>query len=242
MIKRNELKNTLDNPKAKYFGIVNDALSLLTIISILAIVLETVPALSEYGPIFLGLEWFVVVFFALEYIARLYSAKSPLGYAFSFYGLIDLVAILPTILGLGNFSFLKSARIIRIIRFLRLIRISKMAKLEMENMEDTLGSFGITIAIYGAAVVSAMLAIGVLLHVILPGGEYWSVPGGMFWAFSVFLGGLSVEVPPGAIGVSLFVAAKFLGMALFGLLVGVAGKIFNEILLGNTKKYKKKGK
>ena len=54
----------------------------------------------------------------------------------------------------------------------------------------------------------------------------------MFWALSVFLGGLPVVVPEGMLGTTLFVVAKFSGMALFGLLVGVVGKIFNQWILG----------
>lgn len=240
MIKRTTIRNILDNPKVKYFGVVNDFLSLLTIVSILAIVLETVPTLSGYQQWFLLVEYVAVAFFLLEYLARIWSAKNPLGYAFSFFGVVDLVAILPTLIGLGNFSFLKSARVIRIIRFLRLIRISKLAKAEIENIEETIGAFGFTIAVYATAVIAVMLLLGVALHVLLPGGEYWSVPSGMFWAFAVFLGGLPAAIPPGKIGLAIYVTAKFLGMALFGLLIGVTGKIFNEILLGKVKKEEKR--
>ena len=235
MFSKNSIRQTLDNPRAKYFGVINDFLSFLTIVSILTIVIETVPELSRFHLWFLVVEWVAVIFFALEYIARLWSSKQPLGYAFSFFGIVDLVAILPTLLGLGNFSFLKSARVIRIVRFLRLIRISKLAKAEMDSIEETLGAFGFTIAIYAAAVVSVLLLLGVVLHVMLPGGEYWSVPGGMFWAFTVFLGGFPTVIPPGMAGLVLYILAKFLGMALFGLLIGVTGKIFNEILLGKVK-------
>lgn len=240
MFSKNSIRQTLDNPRAKYFSLVNDFLSLLTIVSILTIVIETVPELSRFHLWFLVIEWVAVVFFSLEYVARLWSSKQPLGYAFSFFGVVDLVAILPTLLGLGNFSFLKSARVIRIIRFLRLIRISKLAKAEMESIEETLGAFGFTISIYAAAVISVLLLLGVILHVLLPGGEYWSVPGGMFWAFTVFLGGFPTVIPPGMTGLILYILAKFLGMALFGLLIGVTGKIFNEILLGKAKKVEKK--
>lgn len=236
MFNRATVRNILDNPRTKYFGVVNDFLSLLTIVSILAIVLETVPEFSHYNNWFFVIEWTAVLFFGLEYLARVWSSKNPLAYIFSFFGVVDLVAILPTIIGLGNLSFLKSARIIRIIRFLRLVRISKLAKAEIGNIEHTLGVFGFTIAMYGLAVVFVMLLLGVALHTLLPGGEYWSVPGGMFWAFLVFLGDMPVVIPPGVLGMALFIVAKFLGMALFGLLIGVTGKIFNEILLGQAKR------
>ena len=120
--------------------------------------------------------------------------------------------------------------------------LSKLAKAEIGSIEDTLGVFGTTIAVYAVTVVFVMLILGAALHLLLPGGEYWSVPGGMLWAFLVFLGDTPVEIPPGVAGMMLFILAKFMGLALFGLLVGVTGKIFNEILLGNTKKVEKKGR
>ncbi len=230
------VRKIFDDPKDKYFSLVNDVLSSATIVSILVIVLETVSSLSVYNVVFLVVEWLAVALFSLEYIGRLWSAKKPSIYAFSFFGVIDLVAILPSFFGLGNLSFLKSARIVRIIRFLRLARLSKLSRVDMKDAEETMGIFGFNIALYTVTLVFVMLVLGVALHLISEDTTiYSSIPAGMFWAFSVFLGGLPAAVPAGNAGLWLFVITKFCGMALFGLLVGVVGQLFNQWILGKKK-------
>lgn len=223
----------LENPQSKYFSIVNDILAFATIVSIFAIVLETVPSLHEYSSLFLIIEWGTVGLFTLEYALRLWSTKNWRKYAYSFFGTIDLVAILPTFLGLGNLTFLKSARIVRIIRFLRLVRLTKLSRYGTKDIEETVGMFGLNILLYAAVLLFVTLAFGVALHIFETNdGQYWSIPAGMYWTFSVFLGGLPAPIPPSTSGTVIFILAKFSGMALFGLLVGVVGKLFNQWILG----------
>jgi voltage-gated potassium channel len=232
-LSKQNVRKIFDDPSTKYFSLVNDVLSLATIVSILAIVLETVPSFDRYETIFLITEWVAVILFSLEYVFRLWSSKKLSNYALSPYGVIDLVAILPTLFGLGNLSFLKSARIVRIIRFLRLARLTKLSRIDTKDAEETIGVFGFNIALYAVTLVLVMLVLGVALHLFISEeGQYWSIPAGMYWAFSVFLGGLPAPVPEGSVGTMLFILAKFCGMALFGLLVGVVGKIFNQWILG----------
>ncbi len=227
------LQQTLDNPQAHYFSFINDVLATATVVSILAIVLETVPSLAHYHPWFLVAEWATVALFSIEYVARIYVAKPKREYALSFFGIVDLVAILPTFIGLGNFTFLKSARIVRIMRFLRMIRLAKMSRVKAKDVEETMGVFGFNIAIYTVALLFVLMIIGTLLHVFIGTTEdSWSIPRGMYWAFSVFLGGLPAPIPEGEWGTAIFILTKFCGMALFGLLIGVVGKVFNQMVLG----------
>ncbi len=227
---------TFENPRSKYFSIVNDLFALATIVSIFAITLETVTSLQAYHSIFLIIEWSTVTLFSIEYALRLWATKRKSEYALSFFGIVDLVAIVPTFIGIGNLTFLKSSRIVRIIRFLRLVRLAKLSRLHVKGAEDTLGIFSFNIVLYASTLILVTLIFGVLLHVFFsPDGQYWSIPGGMFWTFSVFLGGLPAPIPPGVAGTVIFIVAKFSGMALFGLLVGVVGKIFNNLILGKGK-------
>jgi voltage-gated potassium channel len=230
--KRNVLR-TFENPNAKYFSIVNDTLALATIVSIFAIILETVPSLFAYHKAFITIEWVTVILFSTEYLVRLWATPRKRDYALSTFGIIDLTAILPTFIGIGNLTFLKSARVVRIIRFLRLVRLSKLSHIQTENAEETLGIFGFNILLYAITLTFVLLILGVSLHVFIDGeGHYWSIPAGMYWSFSVFLGGLPAPIPPGTAGTIIFIIAKFSGMALFGLLVGVISKIFNGWILG----------
>jgi len=222
-----------EDPNSTYFSLVNDVLAIATIVSILVIVIETIPEFSRYQNTFLFIEWFTVALFSLEYVVRFWIAKPKLKYTLSFYGIVDLVAILPTFIGMGNFTFLKSARVVRIIRFLRIVRLSKLSRIKVKDAEETIGILGFNIAIYTFSLLFIMLFLGVLLHVFVSvPTQYWSIPQGMYWAFSVFLGGLPAPIPPGSAGTVIFIVAKFCGMALFGLLVGIVGKLFNDWLLG----------
>ncbi len=222
-----------EDPRTPYFAVVNDILAFATIASIFAIILETVPSLSSYESTFFLIEWVTVSLFALEYLLRLWASKHRHHYAFSFFGAVDLIAILPTLLGLGNLTYFKSARVVRIIRFLRIIRLSRISRLHIKNAEETLGVYGFNILLYAAVLSCVALAFGVTLHMLDTGdGRYWSIPEGMLWTLTVFLGGLPTPIPPGAFGITIFVFAKFCGLALFGLLVGVVGKLFNEWVLG----------
>ncbi len=236
-LSKHTVLSIFEDSHSPYFAVVNDVLAGATIISIFAIILESVPSLVSYNSIFLYIEWFTVTLFLIEYTLRLWASKSSTKYAFSFFGAVDLIAILPTIFGLGNLTFLKSARVIRIIRFLRIIRLSRISHIHIKNAEETLGIFGFTILLYAATLVTATLIFGVVLHTLdIENGRYWSIPSGMLWALSVFLGGLPVAIPPGAFGTTIFILAKFCGMALLGLLIGVVGKLFNEWVLGRGKK------
>ncbi len=95
--------------------------------------------------------------------------------------------------------------------------------------------FGLNVLLYASTLLLAFLAFGVALHLLVSDndtGVYWSIPAGMYWTFSLFLGGLPAPIPPGTTGTVLFILAKFTGMALFGLLIGVVGKMFNQLILG----------
>lgn len=233
---RNTLSNVLVNHKTRAYHIANDVLGALTILSIVSIILETVPSLHQYNVYFKIIEWTALAFFTAEYAARIYIARPARSYIFSFFGLVDLIAILPSYLGLGNLSFLKSARTLRILRLLRMVRLAKISRIDGKDAEETVGIFGFNILIYALTLTFAMLIIGSLLYTIEdPSAHILSIPAGMFWTFKLFLGGLPLEVPSSQSGLTVYILAKFTGMALFGLLVGIVGKIFNKVALGSGK-------
>jgi len=86
-------KSAFFRPKTKVYFWVNDILALLTIVSILTVVLETVESLSAYKTLFLIVEWIAVIIFSAEYIGRLMVTKPKSEYVFSFFGVIDLLAL-----------------------------------------------------------------------------------------------------------------------------------------------------
>lgn len=113
-----------ETPLGKWFDIV---LMFLIVVSVLVVAIETLPNLSvKTKEVLLVIEWILTIFFTLEYILRLYCVYRPMKYATSFYGIVDLLSIIPTYLSfiLANSH---SLMIIRALRLLRVFRIFKLA-------------------------------------------------------------------------------------------------------------------
>ena len=110
------------------FGLYFDYfIQVLILLSIASFSVETIPDLDSKTIYFLEkFELVCIVVFTLEYLIRFYIAKSKTGFAFSFYGLIDLLAILPFYLALG--FDLRSARILRFLRLFRIIKLIRYNK------------------------------------------------------------------------------------------------------------------
>jgi len=178
---------------------------------------------------FFVVEWVSVTLFSIEYFARAWATKPTRKYIFSFFGIIDLVSILPSFLGVGNFTFLKSARALRIIRLLRLLRSTSV---QSHKKDEDYNPVAFNVLIYFAALVFALLTFGTLMFIFEPSETFTSIPAGMWWAFKVFLGGIAVSVPVTEIGEVFYVLTRFTGMLLLGLLLGVVGNIF-RLVLGN---------
>jgi voltage-gated potassium channel len=219
-------------PTTKTFHVVQDFLALLTIVSIVALVLETVPALSGYSQTFLIVEWVVVSVFTLEYISRLYVTKPGYKYSLSFFGIIDLVSILPTFLGLGNFTFLKSARALRIIRLLRMLRLAKITRSNV-IAEENLSILSLNVLIYFVTLLFALMVTGTAMYLVEPtAAAFASIPAGMWWSLKVFMAGIPVTEPTTQLGELFFVLTRFIGLLLLGLLIGVVGNVFRAVLGG----------
>lgn len=213
----------------------NDFFASLTILSIISLVLETVPRFAEYAPLFTTVEWVAVGFFTIEYVGRLWASAPHHKYAFSFFGVIDMVAILPTFFGLGNFTFLKSARALRIIRMLRMLRLAKVSRSGRATDEST-SVLSLNIIIYFSVLLFALLIMGSLMYLVEPTTpSFESIPAGMWWSLKVFLGSVVVTEPVTFIGELLYVLTRFVGLLLLGLLVGVVGNVFRTLLMGGAK-------
>ncbi len=218
--------------KGKTSHYVNDFFALLTIISIVAVVLETVPSLEQHSQTFLIIEWVAVLLFTVEYIGRTVASKPAWKYPTSFFGYIDLVAILPTFLGLGNFTFLKSARALRIIRLLRMLRLAKVTRSNVTD-ENSMSVLSLNVLIYFVTLTFALLVTGTAMYLVEPTtAAFVSIPAGMWWSLKVFMAGIPVVEPVTALGEFFFVLTRFVGLLLLGLLIGVVGNVFRVVLMG----------
>ncbi|MFZ2886457.1 MAG: ion transporter [Minisyncoccia bacterium] len=230
------LKAAFQNPQSTEFAFVNNGLALATIISIVTLVLETVHSLSAYVPLFHTIEYTTVGLFTMEYMARVAMAPSKWRYIFSFFGLVDLLSIIPSYLALGNATFLKAARTLRILRFLRMLRLVKLARFEKlhRKTKNKTSLYALNIEIYAVALISVLLILGVGIYVFEAGHRYASdIPSAMFWVFKVILGGIPIEQPTTTVGLAILIATRFASLVLFGLLVGIIGTMARKALTGS---------
>ncbi|HEU0153217.1 MAG TPA: ion transporter [Arenimonas sp.] len=163
-----------------------DLLLIVAIIaSVIVVVLDSVAGLhARFGPWFYALEWGFTLLFTAEYAARLAVVKHPLRYARSFYGVIDLLSILPTYLSL----VLPGSQALLVVRILRILRIFRVLKL-MEYTEaggmlvGALYRSRRKITVFLLAVLTLVVIFGAAMHVIEgPENGFTSIPLSMYWA------------------------------------------------------------
>jgi len=125
---KNELYEIVFEADTKLGKVFDIILLILILLSILFVSLESVNSIADkYGEILFYLEWGITVFFTLEYILRIYIVRHKFSYILSYYGLIDLLSILPTYIGIFS-SGAQGLVVIRALRLLRIFRILKLSR------------------------------------------------------------------------------------------------------------------
>jgi len=172
-----------DTPMGKFFDIM---LLVFIMLSVFIVMLDSVPAYNiKLHNWFYGLEWFFTIAFTLEYALRVFTAKNPLkNYIFTFYGIIDLLAILPTYLSL---IFLGSQylMVIRILRMIRIFRILKLGRFigATELLKKSFLASRHKIVVFLELVLTIVLIMGSLMYLIEgPESGFTSIPRGIYWA------------------------------------------------------------
>jgi len=167
-------------------GKVFDVLLLISIVlSLMAVILDSVDRIhSAYGDLLIRMEWGFTVLFSIEYVLRVICVKRPSQYVRSFYGIVDLLAVLPTYLVFfvgGTQSFL----VIRSIRLLRMFRIFKLARYssEAEILVQAIRASRRKIVLFIGAGMTIVVIMGSAMHLIEgPQNGFEDIPSSMYWA------------------------------------------------------------
>jgi len=227
---------------------VNDVLSVIILISVGFIIAESVePFGIKHRDFFHIAEWVVVAIFSAEYLIYIYLAKSKTKYIFSLLGIIDLLAILPTYLGVflpafGGVSSLRALRVLRVIRLLRLFRILKLLRYSHDlrgGKKSVLdGVRFANIEIYFFALFSLVVVTGTLMYLAegrVPGTEFVNIPAGMWWAIvTLTTVGYGDMVPATVLGKIIAGFTMVAGLSMFALLISVMGKVLQNVLFGGS--------
>lgn len=171
-----------DTPAGRAFDL---ALLVVILLSIVAVLLESVVAVrSEHGRLLRVIEWTITILFTAEYVLRLWLVRHPVHYAWSFFGVVDLLSILPTYVSVlvpGAQSFL----VIRALRLLRVFRILKLAHFlgEANLLGRAMRASSRKITVFLVTVITLVLIIGAIMYLVEgPESGFTSIPTSMYWA------------------------------------------------------------
>ena len=160
-------------------------LLVLILCSVITVSLESV---VEYRrllrPFFVAAEWTFTIIFTIEYLLRVYSARRPFGYIFSFFGIVDLLSIIPTYLSLliVGAQYLLVVRVLRLLRAARIFKLTKFVN-EGQVLSKALRASLAKIAVFLGVVLMMVVVIGSLMYVIEGAASgFTSIPTGVYWA------------------------------------------------------------
>lgn len=171
-----------DTKAGKRFDIV---LLWLILASVLTVILESIPQLEQdFASGFFILELFFTGSFTIEYLLRIWVSPKPKNYIFSFWGIVDLLAILPTylIFILPNIHFLVAIRSLRLLRVFRIIKLVRFIK-EANTLKKALASSIYKTSTFLFTILAIVVIMGTIMYVV-EGAEngFTSIPQSIYWA------------------------------------------------------------
>lgn len=211
-----------DTPGGKAF---DGVLLLVIVASVLLVMLESVDGIREqHGAALVAAEWIVTGLFAVEYVLRLLTAEHPRRYARSFFGVIDLMAILPSLVSL----LLPGARSLLVVRSLRLLRIFRVFKMsqwlfEANYLVDAVRSSSRKIGIFLATVLLLNVIVGSAMYVIEgPAHGFDDMFVGVYWSIvTMSTVGFGEFAPATGLGRTLAAGLMILGYSVIAVPTGI---------------------
>ncbi|MGM0543689.1 MAG: ion transporter [Pseudomonadota bacterium] len=211
-----------DTPGAKAFDI---ALIIAIVLSVAVILLDSVESYAQrFGTLFYVLEWIFTILFSVELVLRLYCLERPTLYLKSFYGIVDLIAILPTWLvllipGAHGLVIVRILRVLRIFRIMRLMEFVGEARLLIDALKRSLRQ----ILLFFFSIFMVVTLFAALMYVIeSPEAGFTSIPMSIYWAIvSMTTVGYGDIVPATSLGKSITVVLMLLGYSIIAVPTGV---------------------
>jgi voltage-gated potassium channel len=211
-----------DTPAGRLFDL---ALITCILLSVLAVMLDSIASIQQaYGAWLIAAEWLFTILFTIEYVLRLLCISRPLSYATSFFGIIDLLSILPTYLSILT----PGARYLLVVRILRVLRIFRILKLapyisESDVLVRSLKASRRKIAIFLYTVLTLVVIIGSVMYLV-EGAEngFTSIPISIYWTIvTLTTVGYGDIAPNTTLGQVLASAVMILGYSIIAVPTGI---------------------
>ena len=211
-----------DTKAGKQFDV---ALLWFILFSILIAIIDSVPSINKtIGTELYVTEWFFTLLFSVEYITRIAISKRPTRYIFSFWGIIDLLAILPTYLSLLTYGY-HYLLVVRIFRLLRVFRILRLARFNKEaiTLLRALKASSYKIGIFLFAVLTIVILLGTIMYVVEGGNNgFTSIPQSIYWAIiTITTVGYGDIVPHTIVGKFIASLSMIIGYAIIAVPTGI---------------------
>lgn len=217
-----------ETPAGRAFDL---ALIFFILLSVVLVMIDSVPGIhDDIGDWLFAGEWLITILFTLEYLLRLSVARRPGRYAWSFYGIVDLLSILPSYLGIffPGMHFLTTVRILRILRIFRILKLVQFLG-EGNNLWLALKRSRHKIIVFLTTVMTVVVVVGSLMYLI-EGAEsgFTSIPQSIYWAIvtmtTVGYGDIAPITPLGRI------VASMLMITGYGIIAVPTGIVTSEMM------------
>jgi voltage-gated potassium channel len=212
---------------------VFDRILILTIIaSVLVVIIDSIrPAHTLYL-----LEWAFTILFTVEYLVRVWVAKRPLSYVFSFYGVVDLISFIPTYLSV-IVPGAQSLIVIRVFRLLRLFRVFKLVRLTLESdyLARAVRASLPKVFVFLLTIFFVTVFVGAMMTVVEPDNPGFStIPAGIYWAIvTIATVGYGDIVPLTALGKMI---ASILIITGYGIIAVPTGLVTAELITAERRR------
>ena len=226
-----------DSGWAKWFDV---GLLLAILASVSVVMIDSVADFNDnYGPLLGLIEWVFTLIFTIEYVLRLWAVRRPRAYAFSFFGIIDLLSVIPAYISL----FLPGSQFLAVIRVLRILRIFRILKLtryvgEAGVLGAALRASRYKVSVFLVSVLSIVVVVGSVMYIIEgPVAGFTSIPVSVYWAIvTLTTVGYGDVVPLTPIGQALASIIMIMGYGIIAVPTGiVTAELTSQVSMsGNT--------
>ena len=219
-----------NDPPSRMFDLI---LLWAILISVIVVMLDSVPSLSEKYHKFLFIsEWLVTILFTIEYFLRIWVTRKPFNYIFSFYGIIDLLAVLPAYISLllAGSQYLLVIRILRLLRIFRILKLVSFVK-EARVLIDAIKESRQKLIVFLGFLISLVVIIGTVMYMIEgPENGFTSIPLSIYWAIvTMTTVGYGDLAPQTVLGQSLASIVMLLGYTIIAIPTGIVSvSLFRE--------------